>query len=145
MPNTSAIRGALNIGAISGAQERTVDITTTGATSGRPRRIEIWFHQIEGRWYITGTPPRPRGWYRNLEANPHFTFHLKHGIQADLSATARPITEPDERRKVLHAILTSLNNPSNPAGLPDQPPIGDWVAFSPLIEVTFDDLKTGQQ
>jgi deazaflavin-dependent oxidoreductase (nitroreductase family) len=145
MPDTSAIRAALDIGAISSARERTVDITTTGATSGHPRRIEIWFHQVEGRWYITGTPPRQRGWYRNLEINPRFTFHLKHDVHADLSATARPITDPDERHQILQRILKSLNDPSNPAGLPNRPPIEDWVAFSPLVEVTFDDLETEQQ
>jgi F420H(2)-dependent quinone reductase len=143
MPDTSAIRDALDIGAISGARERTVDITTTGAKSGQPQRIEIWFHQIDGRWYITGTPPMPRGWYRNLESNPQFTFHLKNGLQADLPATARPILNQDERRDVLRQILNNLNDPSNPAPLPDQPPIEDWVASSPLIEVTFDDLDMG--
>jgi F420H(2)-dependent quinone reductase len=142
MPDTSAIRAALDIGAASSADERTVDITTIGAKSGRPHRIEIWFHHIDGRWYITGTPPRPRGWYRNLEGNPRFSFHLKHDLHADLSATARPITEPTERREVLQRLLASLNDPSNPDPLPNQPPLEDWVASSPLVEITFDDLET---
>jgi hypothetical protein len=140
MPDRSAIRDALDIGAPSGVRERTVDITTVGATSGRPRRIEIWFHQVAGRWYITGRPPRPRAWYRNLEANPRFTFHLKHGVQADLRATARPVTEPAERRAVFESIVGSLNDPANPAGFPNRPPVADWVASSPLVEVTFDEL-----
>jgi hypothetical protein len=142
MPETSVIRAALDIGAPSGARERTVDITTRGASSGRPRRIEIWFHQIDGRWYITGRPPRPRDWYRNLEAHPRLTFHLKHGVQADLAASARPIIEPGERRQVLGAIVASLNDPANPAGFPNRPPLDEWVAFSPLVEVIFDDLES---
>ena len=142
MPDTTAIRAALDIGAISRAEDRTIDITTTGARSGRPQRVEIWFHQIDGRWYITGTPPRPRAWYRNLQSDPRFTFHLKHAVQADLSATARPITDPDERHQILQLILKNLNDPSNPAPLPNQPPVEDWVAGSPLVEVIFDDLET---
>ncbi len=31
-----------------------IDITTTGRRSGAPRRIEIVFHNIDGRIYISG-------------------------------------------------------------------------------------------
>jgi deazaflavin-dependent oxidoreductase (nitroreductase family) len=141
MPDQSAIRTALDIGATAGTQERTIDITTTGAKSGDPRRIEIWFHQIQGRWYIVGAPPRVRGWYRNLESNPRFTFHLKGSVKADLSATARPITDPKERREVFQQILDGLNDPS--ITLPVEfPPLEDWVTFSPVVEVTFDDFAS---
>src|SRR6266851_3143574 len=80
-----AIRQALEL-------DRTIDITTTGRKSGRPQRIEIWFHNLDGRLYITGTPGR-RNWYANLSANPDFTFHLKVSAQADLAARARLIEE----------------------------------------------------
>ena len=139
MLDQSAIRAALDIGATAGTQERTVDITTTGAKSGDPRRIEIWFHQIQGRWYVVGAPPRVRGWYRNLQSDPRFTFHLKNGVKADLSATARPIMDPKERRDVFQQILDGLNDPS--ITLPVEfPPLEEWVTFSPAVEVTFDDF-----
>ena len=50
-------------------RDRTIDITTRGRQTGQPRRKEIWFHNIEGRLFITGTPGR-RDWYANLLANP---------------------------------------------------------------------------
>ncbi|HYS29976.1 MAG TPA: nitroreductase/quinone reductase family protein, partial [Candidatus Limnocylindria bacterium] len=54
---------------------RTVDITTKGRRSGEPRRIEIVFHNIDGRIYLSGMPSRRRrSWLANLEADPHFTF-----------------------------------------------------------------------
>ena len=53
-----------------------IDITTSGRTTGQPRRIEIRFHHIAGQVYITGRPPRGRAWYANLLAHPEFTFHL---------------------------------------------------------------------
>ena len=34
----------------------TIDITTTGRRSGEPRRIEIVFHNVDGRIYISGVP-----------------------------------------------------------------------------------------
>jgi hypothetical protein len=140
MPDQSAIRAALDIGPTASAQARTVDITTTGAKSGDSRRIEIWFHQMDGRWYITGTPPRPRAWYTNLQNNPHFTFSLKHGLQADLSATARPITDAQERRTVFQGLIDGLTDPSITAILTEIPPLDDWVTYSPLVEVSFDDF-----
>ncbi len=78
----------------------TIDITTIGRTSGQPRRIEIWYLRVDGKYYITGTP-RPRDWLANLIANPRFTFHLKETVVADLDAEATVVTDPDERRRVL--------------------------------------------
>jgi hypothetical protein len=45
--------------AIKQALERdlTIDITTTGRKTGQPRRIEIWFHNLDGDLYRTGLPP----------------------------------------------------------------------------------------
>ncbi len=108
---------------------RTIDITTIGRASGQPRRIEIWFHNIDGHIYITGTPGR-RDWYANLLANPAFTFHLKEGVQADLPARARPITDSTEKRAVLQRILANLDRVND---------LDNWVANSPLVEALFDE------
>jgi deazaflavin-dependent oxidoreductase (nitroreductase family) len=105
-----------------------IDITTTGKRSGLPRRVELVFHNIDGRVYISGLPGR-RSWYANLVANPRFTFHLKGMVRADLPATARPITEPIERR----AIMTQV------AGNWDRNDLEVMMARSPLVEVTFDE------
>ncbi|KJL45064.1 hypothetical protein RS82_00413 [Microbacterium trichothecenolyticum] len=82
----AAITDALALTEASTLEQRTVDITTRGARSGRPHRIEIWFHSIDGDVYITGTPGA-RSWYANLLRNPGFTFHLKHDVQVDLPVT----------------------------------------------------------
>jgi deazaflavin-dependent oxidoreductase (nitroreductase family) len=109
-------------------RDRTIDITTTGRRTGRPRRLEIWFHNIDGRIYISGLPGR-RDWYANLVANPEFTFHLKGSVRADLRARARLIDQPGERRAVLERLL---------AGLGRRDDFEAWLARSPLVEVTFD-------
>jgi deazaflavin-dependent oxidoreductase (nitroreductase family) len=106
-------------------RDRTVDITTTGRESGRPRRVEIWFHNLDGRLYITGLPGR-RGWYANLRANPQLVFHLKGSAQADLPARARLVEEPVERRAVMEQILQRLGRGRD---------LDEWVARSPLVEV----------
>ena len=113
-------------------QDRVIDITTTGRKTGQPRRIEIWFHNLDGHLYITGVPVRPRGWYANLKANPEFTFHLKRSAQADLPAIATPILAETERRRILAGILGKIS-----ADLGENTTdLETWVAKSPLVEVT---------
>jgi deazaflavin-dependent oxidoreductase (nitroreductase family) len=107
------------------ATDRIIDITTVGRKTGEARRIEIWFHRIDGRYYITGTPGA-RSWYANLLANPEFTFHLKQSAQADLAAVARPV-EGSEKERVLAAIEDSMAS----ARLKLDPDT------SPLVEVTW--------
>ena len=91
------------------ATDRTIDITTIGRQTGLPRRIEIWYHVVGNRYYLTGTPGKPRSWYANLRANPQFTFHLKESLQCDLPARARPISAEGERRQILAAVLKTLD------------------------------------
>jgi deazaflavin-dependent oxidoreductase (nitroreductase family) len=103
-----------------------IDITTKGAKTGKPRRIEIVFHNIDGKIYVSGMPGFPRGWLANVAADPHFTFHLKGPTQADLPATARVISEEAERREVLPHI----------AKIWKRKDLDNMVETSPLIEVT---------
>jgi hypothetical protein len=42
------VRQVLAIGESATIEERTIDITTTGRRSGKPRRIEIVFYRFEG-------------------------------------------------------------------------------------------------
>jgi len=111
-----------------------IDITTTGRKTGRPRRIEIVFHNIDGRLIITGSPraDRKRAWLLNLEADPHFTFHLKRGaVPADLPATARVITDDAERRAIADWVATNAWQGVD---------VDAMAAYSPMIEVTIEDL-----
>lgn len=119
-----AIRQALNHSGV-------IDITTTGRQSRQPRRLEIVYHSFNGRVYISGMPraDRRRSWLANLEADPHFTFHLKRGPAADLPATARTITDEAERREIFRRIIdTAWHNQD----------LETMVRHSPLIEVTFE-------
>jgi hypothetical protein len=79
-------------------------------------------------------PPAPAGKRCAVpRRTAHFTFHLKESATADLPATARPVTDPAEREKVLAGLLAGLDGF---AGKPGQEP-EVWVASSPLVEVTF--------
>lgn len=113
-------------------QGRTIDITTTGRRSGEARRIEIVFHVIDGRIYITGMPraDRRRSWLANLEADPRLTFHLKSPVSADLPAVARVVTDEGERRSVMVEVVKLWRGQD----------VETMVRHSPLVEVTFPGL-----
>jgi deazaflavin-dependent oxidoreductase (nitroreductase family) len=108
----------------------TIDITTTGRRTGLPRRIEIVFHRIDGRIWISGMPSkRERSWIANLRADPRLTVHLKGPIAvADLPATARIVDDETERRLILDRVARAWRRTD----------LDRMVAESPLIEVTID-------
>jgi len=132
-----AIDNALAITPASTARDRTVDITTIGARTGRARRIEVWFYRVDGQIFLTTQPAR-RSWYANILANPSFTFHLKHNVRADLPAIGIPVRDPRRREAVFRSVIADLEQSWNPAGIP-QPvePLQQWMDGSPLIHVEF--------
>ena len=118
-----AVKEALEQGGV-------IDITTVGARSGTPRRIEINFLHLDGDFFITGQPGRKRDWLANLKTNPEFTVHLKGDVTADVPATAHEITDEHERAQVLYRILTDGwgNVPVKAEHI-----LSRWVAGSPLV------------
>ena len=121
---TEAIRRLLDRGGL-------IDITTTGRRSGQPRRLEIVFHNIDGRLIITGRPShRTRSWIHNITADPRMTFHVKGPITADLPAHARVVDDPNERRAIADWVSTNAWQGMDPESM---------AAYSPMIEVTLDE------
>ena len=120
--------------------DRTIDIITIGAKTGLPRKKEIWFHNVNGRIIICGTPGgnggngqyNPRDWLANLKAHPNFTFCLKESITINLPAKAVEIVDPEDRRFIMSAPATKWYR--------DQVDnVEDLVKYSPIVEVFFED------
>ncbi len=132
------VRDALAIDDPASVEQRTIDITTTGRRSGKPRRIEIWFYRFGDSIYLSGTPgPRTRDWLANLTAEPHFVFHLKHPVVADLPAIATVITDPRERRRILAKFVDEFNDRRGPGNSGPKAVLDEWVERSPLARVRF--------
>lgn len=132
------VRQALAIDASSTMADRTIDITTTGRRSGEARRIEIVFYRLDDDIYLSGIPaPKTRDWLANLAAQPDFTFHLKHGVVADLAATAAVVVDPVERRRVLAVFVEQFNKRNGPDSPWPEAVLDEWVDRSPLAKVTF--------
>jgi deazaflavin-dependent oxidoreductase (nitroreductase family) len=108
-----------------------IDLTTTGRRSGQPRRIEIFLHEQDGQLFITGIPraDRTRDWIHNVTADPQVLVHLKQSITADIPATARVVTEPDERRPLIEAAAQHWRRDD----------VDEMLRHSPLIVLTVTD------
>ena len=121
------------------SQDRLIDIITTGAKTGLPRKTEIWFTNIGGRIIICGTPDAGgkngtrarRDWLANLIANPEFLFCLKESFTIQLSARAVVIVDPKDRRQLMTAPETQWYRDQVDS-------VEDLVEGSPIIEVFFD-------
>ena len=119
-PLNPATRAALN-------HSQVIDLTTTGRRSGQPRRIEIFLHHDDDRLYITGMPraDRTRDW---IAADPHVVIHLKQSVVADVPATARVVTDLEERRPYIEAAARRWRRTDVP----------EMLQHSPLIVLTLD-------
>ncbi len=108
-----------------------IDLTTTGRRSGQPRRIEIFLHHDDDQLFITGMPraDRTRDWIYNIEADPHVVIHLKASVVIDVPATARVVTNIDERRPFIEAAAKRWRRTD----------VSDMLRHSPLIVLTVDD------
>lgn len=109
------------------AHHRTIDLTTIGRKTGEPRRIEIWWFHVDGRFVITGTPGR-RDWLANINANPAVTIHV---AGRDIAARATPIEDPKLRRAVFMDASTTWYS--------TQAELDRLVATSPMVEIALSD------
>ncbi len=107
------------------AAHRTIDLTTLGRRSGRPSRIEIWWFQVDDRFFITGTPGA-RDWYANVSADPKVVIHVG-GL--DLPATATPVRDLALRARVFDDPQTRWYS--------SQAQRQRLIDESPMVEITF--------
>lgn len=107
------------------ASIRTIDLTTYGRKSGKPRRIEIWWFHVNGRFVITGTPGR-RDWLANVKANPSVIVHVD---GRDIEATATPIMDRQSKLEVFSQPDTSWYS--------TQAQLDRLLDEAPMVEISF--------
>jgi deazaflavin-dependent oxidoreductase (nitroreductase family) len=80
-------------------------LTTIGRTTGLERRIEIWFVEHAGSFYMVAEMGDRAGWVKNLMKQPRVTFSVgtrnEPGAgQAATRATARVVRDDDDHELV---------------------------------------------
>lgn len=106
------------------------DISTVGRKTGKNRRVEIYFHQFDGRFYLTGRPGFKRDWQANIRAHPEFTLHLKRGVRADIPVRGEPEPDREERARILLRCLVESWGSDPERARAD---LERWVDTSPFI------------
>lgn len=109
------------------AYSETVDITTIGRRSGRPRRIEIWMFAFEESFVVTGTPGR-RDWYANILADPRVTIHVKYPDPFDVHSMAAVVDDNRFRRRFFAA--------RGPSWYRSQVELDRLVSAAPMVSLT---------
>jgi deazaflavin-dependent oxidoreductase (nitroreductase family) len=51
-------------------------LETRGRVSGEPRRIEIWFAEVAGRYYLVAEMRERAQWVKNLQAHAEAKFAI---------------------------------------------------------------------
>lgn len=102
---------------------RTIDMTTYGRKTGMPRRIEIWWFHVGGRFVITGTPGR-RDWLANVRSEPRVIIHVD---DHDIHARVEEISDLELRRRVFNHGQTRWYS--------TQAELDRLIASAPMIEV----------
>ena len=113
-------------------RSQVIDLTTTGRRTGRPRRIEIFLHEEDGRLFISGMPraDRTRDWIHNITADPSVVVHLKRTVSADIPMTARVVTDLAERRPFIEAAARRWGRTD----------VDEMLQHSPLMVLTLPDV-----
>ena len=76
-------------------------LTTTGRSSGLPRRVELWFAYGDGCIYLMAGSTeegQPNHWYRNLQANPSASVEI---AGESHSVTMEPVEDPESARAAI--------------------------------------------
>lgn len=71
-------------------------LTTIGRVTGRPREIEIWFVESNGKFYILAEHFREAQWVKNIERNSRVLVRVGN---REFEGTAR-VLDPERDREV---------------------------------------------
>ena len=77
-------------------------LTTTGRVTGQPRKIEIWFTEHGGHFYLVAER-ESANWVRNIHSQPHVKVRVG---DAEFNAIARVVH--NEREPQLAATVKAL-------------------------------------
>jgi deazaflavin-dependent oxidoreductase (nitroreductase family) len=97
------------------ANNKYLYLTTVGRTTGKPRQIEIWFVQSQGKFYVLAEHFHGAQWVKNIARNPR--VHVRVGDQ-EFEATARALDEQRDREIWQTAQRLSLEKYGWGEGLP---------------------------
>lgn len=76
-------------------------LTTTGRTSGKSHRIEIWFGVHDGRIYLMSGGRDRSDWVRNLQADPRVMIEIAGETNAGVATILTETSEADQLARTI--------------------------------------------
>ena len=107
-------------------EHRCCYLTTTGRSSGKPHRIEIWFVILDETLYVISGGQRRSDWVKNLMADPHLTYEV--GAERGRGAACFLDNSPDHPARERLAERYQGWKPGEP--------LTRWAAEGLLVEIT---------
>jgi general stress protein 26 len=82
--------------------EKFLYMSSTGRVTGKTHRIEIWFAEHEGCFYLCSEYPDKSDWVKNIRKNPQVQFHVGEREEevADMAGIAEVVTDEAELEPV---------------------------------------------
>ncbi len=108
------------------ANQSTVELTTTGRTSGKPHTKPIWFVYDQGHLYLQSGKAGKTDWYQNLKKNPQMTFKIG---MVTASGKAKFINDPKETERI-HDLFSKKYLTARLAGA-----VGSSIGHGKAVEV----------
>ena len=108
------------------ADQSTVELTTTGRTSGKVHTKPIWFVYDQGHLYLQSGKEGKTDWYQNLKKNPQMT--LKIGA-VTASGKAKFINDAKEAERI-HELFSKKYLTARIAGA-----VGSSIGHGKAVEV----------
>ena len=75
-----------------------IELTVTGRVTGREISFPVWFVKESGKFYLLPVRGSDSEWYKNMVKTPRLRLTAD---GASVTATAKPITDPAQVRKVV--------------------------------------------
>jgi len=75
-------------------------LATVGHKSGRPHLIEIWYVELDGRYYVVSERREQSHWVQNVRAEPNVAFMVGRRLHRAKARALDPAAEPELHAKV---------------------------------------------
>jgi len=75
-------------------------LTTTGWKSGNPHEIEIWFTELDGRYYLISEGGEQAHWVQNVQREPRVTFRVGRRTFQGQGRVVDAVREPELQAEV---------------------------------------------
>ncbi|MEL6268422.1 MAG: nitroreductase/quinone reductase family protein [Chloroflexota bacterium] len=92
-------------------------LTTTGRTSGKPHKIEIWFVEHNDCYYLCSGGKYDADWVQNIQQQPQVTYYLAPGKdvlpEQVINGHAQVIDDGGDTERAVKALFDAKYNWSN--------------------------------